>query len=83
MRLRLPSVSVSNLYDASSTTASVRPTALPKASSSGPPDTRTRQSALPFATVGRFMRYRALTLVVLALCLVGVITACGGKGGSY
>lgn len=27
------------------------------------------------------MRYRTLTLIVLALCLVGVLSACGGKGG--
>jgi predicted small lipoprotein YifL len=29
------------------------------------------------------MRYRILTLLVLALCLVGVLSACGGKGGGY
>jgi predicted small lipoprotein YifL len=29
------------------------------------------------------MRYRILTLIVLALCLVGVLSACGGKGGGY
>jgi predicted small lipoprotein YifL len=27
------------------------------------------------------MRYRVLTLLVLALCLVAVLAACGGKGG--
>jgi hypothetical protein len=29
------------------------------------------------------MRFRILTLLVLALCLVGVLSACGGKGGGY
>jgi hypothetical protein len=30
------------------------------------------------------MRYRILTLLVLALCLVGVLSACGGgSGGGY
>jgi predicted small lipoprotein YifL len=29
------------------------------------------------------MRYRILTMLVLALCLVGVLSACGGKGGGY
>jgi predicted small lipoprotein YifL len=29
------------------------------------------------------MRYRILILLVLALCLVGVLSACGGKGGGY
>jgi hypothetical protein len=28
------------------------------------------------------MRYRILTAFVLALCLVGVLSACGGGGGS-
>jgi hypothetical protein len=28
-------------------------------------------------------RYRILTLLLLALCLVGVLSACGGKGGGY
>jgi hypothetical protein len=27
------------------------------------------------------MRYRILTVIVLALCLVGVLSACGGGGG--
>jgi hypothetical protein len=30
------------------------------------------------------MRYRILILLVLALCLVGVLSACGGgSGGGY
>jgi hypothetical protein len=29
------------------------------------------------------MRYRILTVLVFALCLVGVLSACGGKGGGY
>jgi predicted small lipoprotein YifL len=29
------------------------------------------------------MRYRILIAIVLALCLVGVLSACGGKGGGY
>jgi hypothetical protein len=30
------------------------------------------------------MRYRILTAIVLALCLVGVLSACGGgSGGGY
>jgi hypothetical protein len=27
------------------------------------------------------MRYRILIALVLALCLLGVLSACGGKGG--
>jgi len=29
------------------------------------------------------MRYRVLMLVILGLCLVGLLSACGGKGGGY
>jgi hypothetical protein len=28
-------------------------------------------------------RYRIFTLLLLALCFVGVLSACGGKGGGY